>query len=133
MSIGNVEGVTRVKIGGGESKTKQSFRDKCDINKIIAKYQKTGMLRNLNNGQPFYGDVSMFKDYKQSLDKVNDATELFMKMSPTIRERFKNDPAEMIKFLENKNNLKEAQELGMVVKPPKEAGVAGGGVEPPVE
>ena len=40
-------------------------------------------------------------------------------MSADIRERFKNDPAEMISFLEDENNLPEAIKLGMVTTPEK--------------
>lgn len=98
--------------------TKQSFADETDINKIIARFAKTGMLDSLNDKEPFYGDVSDILDYQASLNLIREADELFMAMSPEIRERFKNDPQLMIDFLENPGNLDEAIKLGMVVPRP---------------
>lgn len=103
----------------GSSLTKQAFKEDCDINKILAKVQRTGMLEHLASGEPFYGDVSELVDYKEALNVIKRANDLFLEMSPEIRERFDNDPAKMISFLENKENLKEAIDLGMVIKQPE--------------
>lgn len=107
----------------GPSRTKQAFADAVNINKIVARYKKTGMLNHVNGKTPFYGDVSEFVDYKQAVDMVAEANALFAGMSAQIRERFGNDPAQMIAFLENPANLEEARSLGMVAPLP---------VEPPV-
>lgn len=103
----------------GPGLTKQANRDEVDINKIIAGFEKTGMVTHLATKEPFYGDVSDIKDYQESLDIVNRANELFMGMDARIRERFKNDPEEMITFLEDPKNLSEAISLGMVVQRPE--------------
>lgn len=103
----------------GSSMTKQAFKDECDINQILRKVQKTGMIEHLAEGEPFYGDVSDIVDYKEALNVVANANDLFMKMSPEIRERFSNDPAQLIEFLDNKENLEEAVELGICVKQPE--------------
>lgn len=116
MSMLNVEGKRPGKIGGGPVITKQSMKDETDINKIIARYEKTGMIESINHKAPFYGDVSDIKSYQDSLNIVKQAEELFMAMSPEIRERFNHDPAEMIAFLDNKDNLEEAVKLGMATK-----------------
>lgn len=108
----------------GASMTKQSFADEVDINKILARFDKTGMISHLNQGQPFYGDVSEIADYQTALNVVHQAETLFGQMSAEIRERFGNDPALMIKFLDDPQNLQEAIDLGMVVKRPE---VASGG------
>lgn len=98
------------------SKAKQSFRDFADINKIVARYQKTGMIDNLNKRvEPFYGDVSDIGSYQESMEVVLKADTLFMQMSASVRERFDNDPNKMIKFLSDKSNYDEAVKLGMVI------------------
>lgn len=121
MGMYNTEPITDFGLAceKGSSMTKQSMKDECDINKILAKVQKTGMLEHLAQGTPFYGDVSDLVDYKEALNVIKRANELFMDMSPEIRERFDNDPAKMLEFLENKDNLPEAIELGMVLPPPE--------------
>lgn len=99
--------------------TKQADRDEADVHKIIAKYEKTGMISALNKAEPFYGDVSGYSGLQDAFIKVQEATDLFMDMSAEIRERFDNDPIKMVEFLENPDNLEEAISLGMVVKRPE--------------
>jgi hypothetical protein len=36
--------------------TRQSFRDECDINKIVDTYARTGMVNHIPKTQPIYGD-----------------------------------------------------------------------------
>lgn len=114
---------------GEVSRTKQAFKPVVDINNIVARFARTGMIEHVNRREPFYGDVSTIVDYQTCLNVVNKAKELFGNMSAKVRERFHNDPAEMISFLENPANLQEAIDLGMAVKRP-EAPVAP--VVPPV-
>lgn len=106
--------------------TKQAFKDEVDINKIIAQFDKTGMITKVNGSTPFYGDVSDIVDYQTSLNIVQKARDLFAGMDANVRERFSNDPDQMIKFLQDPSNLDEAVKLGMVVKRPVVP------VEPPI-
>lgn len=99
-------------------RTKQSFREKVNINSIVAKHRRTGMIEHLNSKKPFYGDVTNISSYKESLETVIIAQDLFNKMSPDIRQRFKNDPNEMITFLNDPKNHEEALELKMINKQP---------------
>lgn len=119
MGMYNKERLTRediaLKCPKGSSMTKQSQRDECDINKILAKVQKGATLEHLMEGEPFYGDVSGLVDYQQALNIMREADALFMKMDAKIRERFENDPAKMISFLDDESNYDEAVKLGMVV------------------
>lgn len=103
----------------GEGRTKQAFLDQVDVNKIMARYNKTGMFTHVNGRQPFYGDVSSVVGYREALDRVMEAESLFKGMSAEVRNRFGNDPARMIDFLEDPKNLDEALKLGMVVKRPE--------------
>ncbi len=112
----------RPKIVFGESLTKQAFKDQVDINKIVAKYQKTGMVNHLNQREPFYGDVSDIRTYQESLDVVNKAEELFMGMTADVRAKFHNDPAEMVEFLADEKNSDEAVKLGLKTKREPEVG-----------
>lgn len=102
-----------------EGKTVQSDRDEADINKIIARFEKAGMITSLNKSQPFYGDVSSFDGLQNAFIQVQDAEELFMGMSAQIRERFDNDPVKLIAFLADDKNRTEAESLGMVIPKPE--------------
>lgn len=100
----------------GESATKQSFKDECDINVIMKRYEQSGVLQHLARGEPQYVDASSL-DYQASMELVVAAREQFMALPSRVRERFQNDPAQMLAFVEDRANLDEARELGLV--PPK--------------
>lgn len=104
---------------GDKGFTVQASRDDADINKILARFQKTGQLPPTFNGEPFYGDVSEIGDLQDCLIKVQQANELFMQYPAELRERFDNDPVKLVDFLGNEDNRLEAEELGLVVKQPQ--------------
>lgn len=95
----------------------QSDAAEVDINNIVKRMQKGVALPEFK-GEPFYGDVSEFDGLDEMFERVNDANELFMSYPADIRERFKNSPIEMVKFLENPENMKEAVSLGLALKRP---------------
>lgn len=114
------------------SRTKQSFKDQVNINKIIARFAKTGMIDSVNRRQPFYGDVSNIRSYHDAMNVVVEAQRLFGSMSASIRKKFDNDPAKMIAWLDDPKNLDEAVALGMAVKRPERAPAATPTVVSPV-
>lgn len=98
--------------------TVQADRDDADINKVIARFRKSGQLPPTLRGEPFFGDVSEFGDLADSMIKIKEAEELFMQFPAEVRERFDNDPVQMVDFLADDGNRKEAEDLGLVVKQP---------------
>lgn len=105
----------------GISKTVQSMRDEVDINKIVKRMEKGQMLDTLRNEGAFE-DVSEFTGLADAIIKVQQANALFMDIPADIRSRFNNDPAELVDFLMDAGNRKEAEELGLVNPKPVEAG-----------
>lgn len=99
------------------SKTKVSEAKRCDINTILERHRKTGMVEHVNRRQGFYGDVSGVSDYLTALNRVKIANEAFNSLSARIRDRFKNDPAELLAFLGDESNREEAIALGIIEKP----------------
>lgn len=99
----------------GESLTRQSEADSTDINRIMEKYQRTGMLP-MSQMRPQWGDVSNALDYQASLNAVMSAQEAFNELPAKVRARFQNDPAALLSFVENSENYDEAVSLGLVPK-----------------
>lgn len=99
------------------SLTKQSESEACDINKIMAKYERTGLLAHLNANEAFYADVSNVPDYQGAFEVVRKADELFMSLPAEIRARFENDPGKYLEFVSNPANKDEMVKLGIVVSP----------------
>lgn len=95
------------------SLAQQQFRDECDINTILKRFNITGELPN-STLSPMYGDFTGISDYKTAIDRVMAAEEEFLTLPAQIRARFDNDPAKLIEFLENEENRPEAEKLGLV-------------------
>jgi len=99
------------------TKTRVELQDQCDVNLIIKKYQETGELSHINNRQNgVYADLSNMPDYQQSLDMIITAETAFMDLPSSLRERFENDPAKLVKFMSDERNFEEAIKLGLVNK-----------------
>lgn len=94
--------------------TKQAFRDECNVNTIMAKYQKTGLLPHVDVHKGRYGDFTNVQDYQSSLNQVMAAQDMFNSLPSSIRVRFSNDPAEFLRFVDNPSNLDEMRSLGLL-------------------
>lgn len=103
------------------SMTQQQFKNQCDINLIIKKFEKTGMVTHLSGKSGQYGDFSSIKDFQSNLNSVISAQNAFDSLPAAIRKRFGNDPAQLIDFVHNDANYEEAEKLGLVPKKPDSA------------
>lgn len=99
----------------GVSKTQQNLKRETDIDYIVERSRKIGMLPN-NNRVPTYQDVSQVPDYQSALHIVINAQKQFDLLDSKIRKRFRNDPSEMMAFLADPANIDEAVKLGMMTK-----------------
>jgi len=93
--------------------TKQSFKDECDINLLMSRYQNTGQLPNLNEKPPQYLDASGM-EFQSAMEFVAGAQTMFQELPSSIRNRFKNDPAEFLDFVSNENNRPELAQMGLL-------------------
>lgn len=101
--------------------TEQHHVSKVNINNIIDRYNRSGMLPQLVGSKPMFGDFSSGDDYHDACDKVIKAQNAFMSLPAKVRSRFKNDPENLFEFLSDENNRKEAVELGLIPREvPKE-------------
>lgn len=102
------------------SLTRQSEKDDCDINVMMAKYQTTGVEPRSNPRAPQWGDFSNVPAYQEALDIVRQADDDFALLPAEVRERFGNNPTGMLRFLSDEANRDEAIKLGLVMPPPVE-------------
>lgn len=96
-----------------EGRTKQSFKDECDINRIMARYQSTGQLPNMAELAPQYLDVTGL-DYQEHQNFIAGANTLFNELPSSIRARFANSPAEFLDFCSQEKNRPEMAEMGLL-------------------
>ncbi len=97
----------------GESRAKQSMRDECDINVIMAQYHKTGMLAHVNQYEGNYTDLPMAIDYHSMLNQAQDALDAFESLPSDIRTMFHNEPEEFLAFVQDPSNREEMIDLGL--------------------
>lgn len=95
-----------------ESLTKQSFTESCDINNIMAKYQKTGVIDHVNEYGERYGEATAV-DFHSAMNVVTRAQEMFNDLPSSIRNKFANDPAQFLEFVQNPANSDELVKLGL--------------------
>ena len=101
------------------SMTKQSFRDECDINNIMSKFEKTGLIEHQNRFKGDYGDFVDVRDYQASLDQVIAAEEMFDALPSKVRLQFDNDPSQFLAYAQDSKNHQGMIDLGLVKPDPE--------------
>ncbi len=120
----------RVRIHTGDvSRTKQAMRDEVDINLIMKRYVKTGLIDHFAQHGSEYGFASSV-DFHEAMNVVTKADQMFDALPGKVRSRFGNDPAEFLDFVQNPENHAELVELGLAER---KAPVAAKAVEPVVD
>jgi phage internal scaffolding protein len=95
-------------------RTKQSMKDECDVNGIIGRFAKTGLLTPVNKDPGIYVDVSEMGDYKESLHQVDMANEMFMQLPAVVRAKFENDPAVFLDYASDETNNQDMVDMGLM-------------------
>jgi len=102
----------------GPSRTKQEFREECDINNIMQRYRVNGTLPSVSpTCQPIFADCVGIGDYASCIRKIRAAEESFNALPVKIRARFGNEPAQLVGFLQDPANVDEGRALGLLEKP----------------
>lgn len=77
------------------SPVQQSLRDEQDVNVIVRRFGVGGPWP-ASAVEPQFGDFTRVTDFASAEARVKEAREAFLKLPATVRERFRNDPAELI-------------------------------------
>jgi phage internal scaffolding protein len=92
--------------------TKQSMQEECDINKIMAKFQRTGNVSHLNKYEGKYGDATSI-DLHSAMNVVTNAHTMFNELPSETRTKFKNDPGLFLDFVQDEKNQEEMVKMGL--------------------
>lgn len=93
--------------------TEQDHLDECDVNQIIKKYNAGEVITHICEFEHFYGDMSG-DDFKLMMDTTLAARDKFMTLPSDIRQRFENNPEQLLRFMEDPANRGEAITLGLI-------------------
>ena len=100
---------------GDKSRTKQSETEKTNINTIMRKYNKTGVIDHWNDNRPTFGDVSMSQGLHKNMIAAEQASDEFDKLDSHVRRAADNNP---VRLLESPEGLEVLRQAGMMLDPP---------------
>lgn len=101
-----------------EMMTKQSHKKECDIHNILSQYKKTGIINHIAGREPVYAHLPEAMDYQQAIEIVREAQESFSELPATVRERFGNDPFNLLSAIGDPANRQELVDLGILTPAP---------------
>ncbi len=93
-----------------DGRTKQSFRDETDINKIMKRAQTTGTISHLNKHEARYGDFTGFDFFEAQL-KISAGRTIFDELPSEIRNEFNQSPAAFFKYVNDPANKERLGQL----------------------
>lgn len=103
----------------GPSRTQQHMKDETDINVMMRRFQKTGVMPQ-GIRVPTYGDFDHIIDFQTAQNVLIEGQKSFMKLPSAVRARFHNDPQAFLEFTSKEENLEEMRTMGLVNPLPKE-------------
>ncbi len=93
-----------------DGRTKQSFKDETDINKILQRAQVTGTISHLAKYEARYGDFSSF-DFLEAQIKLSEGRTMFAELPSEIRREFNQSPPEFFDYVNDPANAERLEEL----------------------
>jgi len=104
--------------------TQQEFANEVNINQIIARAERTKQTIIGDQSGMVYGDFTKVTDYQSALGLIQEANNQFQLLNAETRNRFQNNPANLLAFIQNDQNHEEAISLGLLSKEAVEASKA---------
>lgn len=89
-----------------DGRTKQSFRDECDINLIMQRAAQGGTISHLTKYEGIYADFSGY-DFFEHTQKLTQGREVFDDLPAEIRREFGQSPQAFFEYVNDPNNKDE--------------------------
>jgi len=86
-----------------DGRTKQSYKDECDINKIMQRFAQTNTISHLAKHQGQYGDFSEF-DFHEQTRMLTKGREIFDDLPAEVRREFGQSPAAFFQYVNDPAN-----------------------------
>lgn len=93
-----------------DGRTKQSFKAETDINTILGKYMKTGVISHMNKFQPLYGEFADV-NLAEAMDQVQKGYDIFAALPAEVRREFDQNPDSFFSFVNDPENSGRLEEL----------------------
>ncbi len=115
-----------------DGRTKQSFKDETDINKLLHRAQKAGTLSHLQKYEGTYGDFAEFDFFEANL-QLTKGREVFDALPSEIRTEFHQSPAEFFNYVNDPANADELRKKLPGLAQPGRQNIDMSGKTPPDE
>ncbi len=100
-----------------DGRTKQCFKDDCDINKIMTRFEVTGTISHLAKWEGVYADFSDF-DFQMQTQQLTRGREIFDELPAEVRKEFGQSPAAFFKYVNDPANADDLRKkLPALAKP----------------
>lgn len=98
--------------------TEQSHKAEVNINQIVRRHGMDLISKTAALMAPAmrFDDVTG-NDFQEAMEKVERAKYAFMALPSPIRDKFENNPAKFLDFVQNPDNLTQLQEWGLAQRP----------------
>jgi len=97
----------------GESLTQQHQADEADINKILEKWFRTGVLDHVNQREQVFADATLVPDYATAQLHISIVNDHFMSLPSKDRLFFNNDPGQYLDFVSDPANAEALVKMGL--------------------
>ncbi|AXH77925.1 MAG: internal scaffolding protein [Microviridae sp.] len=85
-----------------ENLTEQSHEADCNVNTVVARFQKTGDLSLIQKSKGMFMDLSLMpQSYQECLDYVSSVDDLFQALPATVRREYDNSPSNFMRAAVN--------------------------------
>lgn len=117
----------------GESLTQQQFTDEQNVNTIMKKYARTGIIgTGLGTRTPQFGNYEN-QSFHEMETKLAQSVETFQNLPSAVRKRFDNNVGNLLDFIDDKSNYDEAVKMGLIPEPEKPETAPSAVPEPPAD
>lgn len=106
-----------VSFAGMKSRTKQSEKRGADINLIVARYKKTGLLVSdleMASRKAVFGNFENAADFHGTMSRVAMVEQAFEQLPSGLRKRFDHDAGKYLDWICDPKNTVEAIKLGLL-------------------
>jgi len=97
--------------------TQQHGKEEADINTIVNRFLKTGLLPQVPL-PPSYQNFGDVFDFQSAMDTIKQANDSFLALPANVRARFQNDPAIFVAYVDHcleTGDLKPLEEMHLAV------------------
>ncbi len=92
-----------------DGRTKQCYKDECDIQKIMDRFARTQTISHLAKHEGVYADFSDFDFHEQTM-KLTRGREIFDELPAELRTEFQQSPAKFFAYVNDPVNVDKLRE-----------------------